>query len=220
MNQTYARGGRDDTAVGGIILTMAASVSAILVILGLIYGTGASQRHDAEMTAFGCEPSVYISGLPCTTEQMLVSDYEAIVDPATKQLNTDLAAYAIAEGHNLTAAEAVLTAEVATEQALDNNLAAATFTPQNRARALALITSDAGTPLPLAAVTFTPQITVIADALIRANQARVTLTAEQARTSSLTRMRSLNGRVEAASTAVHTEMKLLLKAINTPPQWS
>lgn len=220
MNQTYSRGGRDDTAVGGIILTMAASVSAILLLLGLIYAVGSTQRHDAEMTAFGCEPSVYISGLPCTTEQMLASDYQVIVGPATKQMKTDQAAYVIAEGHNLTAAEAVLIAEVATEQALDGNLAMATFTPQNRARALALITSNAGGTLPLAAVTFTPQITVIADALIKANQARVTLTAEQARATSLEEMRSYNRRVNAATAAVHTEMTLLLKAIEIPPQRS
>ena len=219
MNQTHARGGRDDTAVGGIIVTMAASVSAVLLLLGLIYAAGSTQRHDVEMTAFGCEPSVYISGLPCTTEQMLASDYQAIADPATRQLNTDLAAYAIAEDHNLTAAEAVLTAEVATEQSLDNNLAAATFTPQNRARTLALITSNAGGTLPLAAVTFTPQITVIADALIKANQARVTLTTEQARATSLKKMRAYNQRVDAASAVVRTEMTLLLKAIEVPPQW-
>jgi hypothetical protein len=220
MNQTDAGGGPDDAAAGGIIVAVAASVSAILLLLGLIYAAGSTQRHDVEMTAFGCEPSVYISGLPCTTEQMLASDYEAIVGPATKQLDTDRAAYAIAEGHNLTAAEAVLVAEVATEQALDSNLAAATFTPQNRARALALITSNAGGTLPLAAVTFTPRITVIADALITADQARVTLTAEQARASSLPGMRAYNRRIDAAGAAVHTEMTLLLKAIEIPPQWS
>jgi hypothetical protein len=111
-------------------------------------------------------------------------------------------------------------AEVATEQALDSNLAAATFTPQNRARALALITSNAGGTLPLAAVTFTPRITVIADALITADQARVTLTAEQARASSLPGMRAYNRRIDAAGAVVHTEMTLLLKAIEIPPQWS
>jgi hypothetical protein len=218
MNDKEAR---DDPAAGRIIVTVASSVSAILVLLGLIYMTGAGQRHDAEMTAFHCEPSVYISELPCTTEQMLANEYQAIVGPATRQLDMDRAAYGIAETHNLTAAEAVLVAEVATEQMLDSNLATATFTPQNRARALSLITSasDDGDPVPLAAVTFTPQVTVIADALIQANQARVTLTAEQARASSLAEMRSYNRRVNAATVAVHTEMTVLLKAIEVPPQW-
>jgi len=219
MNET---GARDDTAAGRIIVAVASSVSAILVLLGLIYATGAGQRHDAEMTAFGCEPSVYISELPCTTEQMLAGEYQAIVGPATKQLKMDTAAYTIAETHSLTAADAVLVAEVATEQALGSNLATATFTPANRARALALITSaaDAGNPVPLDAVTFTPQITVIADALIQANQARIALTADQARAVTLPEMRSYNRRVQAASAAVQTEMKLLLEAIEIPPQWT
>jgi len=46
---------------------------------------------------------------------------------------------------------------------------------------------------------------------------RANLTAEQARSSSLTQLRSFNHRVEVASAAVQTEMKLTLKALDTPP---
>ena len=213
--ETYAGGGEE--RAGFVILMVAAFLSALLVTAGLIYATGASGRHKAALTAAGCEPSLFISGLPCTTQQMLVSQYEGIVPPASKQMNADMAAYHANERHNLVAAEAALTAELATEQTLDNSLAAVTFTPQNRTKALALITTDASTGVPLAAVTFTPQITVIADALVQADQALATVIAAQVRSSSLRQLRSYNHRVQVATAAVQKEMKLLLKAVDTPP---
>jgi hypothetical protein len=218
MSAAYASGGQDDTTAGKFILLAASCLSAILVIAGLIYATGASARHLTALVAAGCEPSLFISGLPCTTRQMVVSQYEEIVTPASKQLNADMVAYTANERDNLAAAEAALTAEVGTEQELDNSLAAVMFTPQNRATALALITnaSSNGNPVPMAAITFTPQMTVIADALVRADRARAALTAEQARSSSLTRLRSFNHRVQVASAAVKTDMILLLKAAESP----
>jgi hypothetical protein len=51
-----------------------------------------------------------------------------------------------------------------------------------------------------------------------ANQGRANLIAEQARSTSLKRLRSFNHRVQAASAAVQTEMNLILKAIDAPPQ--
>jgi hypothetical protein len=219
MIETDAAGGQDPTAAGRIILMIASPLAALLVILGIVYGAGASGRHQAALAAAGCEPSLFISGLPCTTRQMLISQYEAIVTPASRQLNADMAAYHASEGRNLATAEAALTAEVATEQALGKSLAAATFTPQNRATADALITNAAsnGTNVPLAAVTFTPQISVMVDALIQANQARATLTAEQARSSSLAELRSFNHRVQVAGASVQTEMNLIVEALQSRP---
>jgi hypothetical protein len=221
MSETYGRGGQEDSRTGIVILTVAGFVAAVLVIAGLIYAMGTSARHKAAVIAAGCEPSLFISGLPCTTQQMVISQYQAIVTPASKQLTADMAAYRASEGHNLVAAQAALTAEVATEQAVDTSLAAVMFTPQNRARALALITSAASngnTPVPSAAVTFTPQITVIADALVRANQALAKLTAQEARSSTLTQLRSFNPRVDVAAAAVQTDMKLMIKALHAPLQ--
>jgi hypothetical protein len=218
MSAAYVSAERDDTMSGQVIIVFVSVLSAILVIAGLIYAAGAGPRHMAALLAADCEPSLFISGLPCTTQPMLVSQYDAIVTPASKQLSADMVAYTANEGNNLAAAEAALTAEVGTEQALANSLAAVTDTPQNRANALALITSASsnGNPVPLAAVTFTPQSTVVANALIQADQALATLTAEQAKSSSLTRLRSFNPRVEAARAAVKTDMNLLLKALELP----
>jgi hypothetical protein len=218
-SQTNAGPRRERTITGGIILITASLLATLLLAAGLIYATGTPGRHAAAITAAGCEPSLFISGFPCTTEQMIASQYHAIATPATQQLNTEMAAYTANQRRHLAAAEAALTAEVATEQAFDNNLAAMTFTPQNRATAYALIqnATSTGTPVPLAAAIFTPQITAVADALIRADQARATLIAQQARSTSLKQLRSFNGRVRVANAAVQTEMKLILKAIDTQP---
>jgi hypothetical protein len=223
MSETYAWPGQDQRLekAGQAILLVAAFLSAFLVIAGLIYATGTSARHRAAIAAAGCEPALFISGLPCTTRQMIASHYQAIATPATQQLNTEMAAYAVNERHDLAASEADLSAEAATEQAFDNSLTAMTFTPQNLHTADVLIqdaTSD-GTPVPLASALFTPQATAVADALIQANQALARLLAGQARSSSLTQLRSFDHRVQVASAAVQTEMKLVLKAIDTPPTY-
>jgi hypothetical protein len=218
MSAAYAAGAKDDTEAGKFILIGASGLSAILVILGLFYAATAGPRHVAAMLAADCEPSLFLSGLPCTTQAMVITQYKAIVPPATRQINADMIAYSANERDDRIAAEAALTAEVETEQALDKSLAAVTYTPQNRATAVALITSaDAnGTAVPMAATTFTPEATVVANELIEANQARAALTAEQARSTTLTRMRSFDHRVEVASAAVKTDAARLLQIIQLP----
>ena len=169
---------------------VSSSLAALLVIAALIYAIGIGQRHEAALAAAGCEPSLSPSGQQCTTAQMLASHYMTIMTPASQQLNADVAAYHAHEKDNLAAAEAALTAEVTSEHAFDTSLAG---------------------------MTFPPAIAPIAKALVRANQARATLTAEQAWSASLIRLRSFNHRVQAAGAAVHTEMKLIRKALDSPP---
>jgi hypothetical protein len=216
MSETYVIDRQEQA--GKVILMVISSLAAVLVIAGLIYATGTSARHQTALAAVGCEPSLFISGFPCTTEQMIASRYQAIATPATQQLNTAMAAYAVSEGHNLAAAEAGLSAEVATEQAFDNSLAAMTFTPQNRATVDALIqqATSTGNPVPSAAAIFTPQLTAIADALIQANENLAKVTTEQAQSRSLTQMRSFNHRIQVASATVQTEMNLIGKALDSP----
>jgi hypothetical protein len=216
--ETYRAGGEDQAKAGLVILLVTGFVAAVLVIAGLVYATGTSARHNAAVLAAGCEPTLFIAALPCTTQQMVASQYQAIITPATQQLNTAVAAYTASEHHHLAAAEAALMAEVAAEQGLDNSLAAVAFTPQNRARAVRLITGAEmiGNGVPPAAVTFTPQMTVIANALVQANQALATLTTQQARSTSLTQLRSYNHAVAAAGATVQTDIKLLAKAVAAP----
>jgi len=195
MSETYATGGyptvgQEDTTVGGVIVSAMSILAAVLVIAGLAYATGTGARHKAALAAAECEPNLSPSGLQCTTVAMLTSQYTAIMNPARQQLNTDAAAYTANEEHHLAAAESALTAIVAAEHALDTRL----------------------TSFP-----FPPALAPVASALLQADQALATLTAEQARSSSLTQLRSFNPRVDLASAAVQAEMTLLRKALAVPP---
>jgi hypothetical protein len=188
MSEAYATGAQEQTTAGGVIITVSSILAALLVIAGLIYASGTGGRHQAALAAASCEPNLSPSGQQCTTAQMLTSQYMAIMTPASQQLNADAAAYAASEKHDLAEAEAALTAEVTSERSFDTGLAA---------------------------ITFPPAIAPIAKALVQANQACATLTAEQARSTSLTQLRSFNRRVRVADTAAATEMTLIRKALDS-----
>jgi hypothetical protein len=188
-SETYAEGGRRQPTAGGIMIMISSCLSALLLIAAIIYALGAGGREQAALAAAGCEPTLTPSMQPCTTQPILASHYLAVITPATQQLNTDAAAYAASEGDHLAVAEAALTAEVTSERALDANLTA---------------------------FAFPPAIKPLARALISANQARATLTAEQARSSSLSRMRSFDHQVQLADAAVQTQMRLVRNAVDTP----
>jgi hypothetical protein len=218
MSATYVEDG-EETATGGVLLVAVSILAGILVLLGLFYATGAHARNKTALAVADCVPSQSPSGLPCNTQQMVLSQFQGIVTPVGKQLNADMVAYRANEGHHLAAAEAALTSEVATEQALDNSLAAAAFTPQNWANAINLITidTDAGNPLPSATILLTPQTTVMADALMRANQALAKLTAEQAKSTTLTQLRTFNDRVDAGNATVLADINAIHKVLELPP---
>jgi hypothetical protein len=173
-----------------LIVRAISFLAAVLVIAGLIYAAGTGGRHKATLAAAGCEPNLSPSGLACTTVPMLVSQYVTMTTPAFQQLNTDAAAYTASEWHHLAAAEAALTAEVTSENALDTSLARFPFPP---------VTAPT------------------AKALIQADHVLATLTAEQARSSSLAQLRSFNNRVQEATTAVQAELRLIRKALATRP---
>jgi hypothetical protein len=177
-------------SAGGIILVGASALAALLLIAALSYATGIGQRHLAALAAADCEPNLSPSGQQCTTVQMLTSEYLAIVTPTSQQLSTDVSAYTANERGRLAAARAALAAEVTSERALG--------------------TSMANFPFP-------PTVVPTAKALIQADQALAKLTGEQAGASSLTRMRSFDHRVQVATAAVQTELKLLRKALAVPP---
>jgi hypothetical protein len=218
VSETYA----DDyerESLGGFIVVAISILSAILVLAGLFYATGAHARNRAALALNDCTPSQSPSGLPCTTQAMVLSQFQGIVTPAGKQLGSDMVAYRANEGRHLAAAEATLTSEVATEQALGNSLAAVEYSPQSYANAINLITIafDSGANTPSAAILLTPQTTVMADALIRANQALMKLTAEQAKSTSLTQLRSFNAKVTAANAVVVNDINAIRKALAVPP---
>lgn len=190
MSEMSASGGEQGTTAGRIILMAISFLAAVLVLAGLFYATGTGERHKAALAAAECEPNLSPSGLPCTTVQMLNSQYIAIVTPAILQLNIDEAAYATSESRNLAIAKVALAAEMTSERALDARLAS---------------------------FPFPPAVSPIAKALIQANQARAELTAEQARSPSLAQLRSFNHQIDVASATVQIEMKLIRKALGSPP---
>jgi hypothetical protein len=190
MSETYASGARQETRADSVMTVAISVLAAVLVIAGLIYAIGTGGRHKAVLAAAGCEPNLSLSGLQCTTVQMLTSRYMAITTPAIQQLNTDVAAYTANERHHLGAAEAALRAEVTSASAFGTSLAR---------------------------FPFPPTIAPAAKALVQAIRARVKLTAEQAQSSSLTQLRSFNGRVNVAGATVETEMKLIRRALASRP---
>jgi len=219
MSETYADYGEERDTFGGVLLVAISILSGILVLAGLLYATGTSARHKTALAVNDCEPSMSPSGLPCNTQQMVLGQFEGIVTPVGKQLNADMLAYRTNERHHLAAAEAALMSEVATEQALNNSLAAVAYTSQNYGNAINLITVafDSGANTPSAAILLTPQTTVMAGALMRDNQALARLTAEQAKSTTLTQLRSFDDRVDAANAAVLADINAIHKVLAVPP---
>jgi hypothetical protein len=188
-SDAYPEAGRPGMTTGGIMIMAVSCLSALLLIAALAYAVGTGQRHTTALAAADCEPNLSPSGQQCTTQPMLAAAYTAMFAPTSQQLATDAVAYEANEGDHLAVAEAALTAEAATERALGRSLAA---------------------------FPFPPGIAPIAKGLIQANQARATLTAEQASSSSLTRLRSFNHRLQLADAAVQTEMTLVRTAVDAP----
>jgi hypothetical protein len=188
-SETYGEAVRPPLTLGGVIIAAVSALSTLLLIGALIYASGTGAREQAALAAAGCEPTLTPLMQQCTTEPILAGQYKAVITPASQQLSTDAAAYTASEGTNLAVAEAALTAEATSERALGARLGALALPPAMR-------------PL--------------AQSLISANQARATLTAEQARASSLARMRAFNHRVQLANATVAADMKLLQTAIDAP----
>jgi hypothetical protein len=202
MNESYAergyaergsaRSGQKTTRAGGFILAAVALLSTFLVLWGLYYATGIGARQKVALAAAGCEPNLspIPSDAPCTTVWMLERQWTKMTTPAIQQLNADVADYTLSARRSLARAESALTAEEATAKAFDTSLAQ---------------------------FPFPPAVSPASNSLIQAVQARITLTAEQARSSSLTQLRSFNGRVNASGAAIRTDLELVRKALFTRP---
>jgi hypothetical protein len=214
------RGGSDeDTRSGGVILGVVSSLTAILVLAGLIYALGTGGRNQRALAAADCEPTLTINGLPCIDQRMENRKFEHTVNPSIRQLTREAAAYTADESHNLGAAEAVLAQEVTTETAFEQNLTAVMYTAVTRARFVADLTTAVSHgqlfPPPFSQI-FTPQVTVKAEVLVRDIEAVAKLTAKQARSSSLRHMRSFNAAQRALAAVVLNEVKAIHNFIEVP----
>lgn len=187
---SYARGGEDSASTGGIILAIVASVSAILVLLGLVYAIGTNGRHQQALANAGCEPNLSPSGLACTTVWQLEGRWTALTTKAFGQLNTDAAAYNAAEFQNLAAAKLAVTSELATARSLGATLAK---------------------------FPFPPAVAAPASALMQANLATIKVMGEQANASSLVQMRSFNAQILADGAAIQKDVSQVHAALFTRP---
>jgi len=206
MNESYAERGyaergyarrsqkstkaEKSTRTGGVILAAVSLLSSFLVIWGLYYATGTGERHKVALAAAGCEPNLLSVNVGCTTVWMLEKQWTQLTTSDLQQLNADVADYTVSSRRNLAQAESALTAEMTTAKAFD---------------------------VSLARFPFPPAVAPAARALMQAIDARVNLTTEQARSSSLAQLRSFNGRVRASSAAIQTDLKLVRKALDTRP---
>lgn len=190
-SETYAPDDQKRTMAGGVIITVVSLLATVLVIGGLIYGAGAHARNQAVLATFGCEPNLSPSGLPCTTIFQEERWYTAMTTPAIKQLNSDAIGYTTNEWHNLAGAEAALRAEATSANAFETSLAHF--------------------------FRFGPAVAPKVRALMQAIASSVKLIDRQARSSSLTQMRSFNGRVQIAAATVESDLKLVHKALYTRP---
>ncbi len=179
---SYAAGDEESTFAGGVIIAIVASLCAILVLLGLIYAAGTPARHQRALAAAGCEPNLSPNGLQCTTVWKLEGRWTALTTSAVAQLNTDAATYAASEFSNLAGAKAALTVELANAKAFDAKLVQFPFPPDVVARATALV---------------------------KAIGARITLIAEQAKSSSLAQMRSFDAQIDADGPVIQKDMSLV-----------
>jgi len=120
----------------------------------------------------------------------LAGKYLAIAVPANRRLDSEVDSFTDHEHGDLAVAKSDLTAETATERWFDQHLT--------------------GIPFP-------PAVAAMVRALIKANQSRIELTGKQARSTSLTELRSLNGKHRAADAAVEAEVRLIRRALRLPP---
>jgi hypothetical protein len=179
---SYARGDEQSTFAGGVILAIIASLATVLVLLGLVYAAGTPARHQRALATGGCEPNLSPNGLPCTTVWQLEGRWTALTTKAFGQLNTDVAAYNVAEFQNLATAKVALTAELTTARTLNATLVQFPFPP-----------------------TVVPR----ANALIQAILARVKVMAAQAKSTSLAQLRSFNAQIDADAAVIMKDVNLV-----------
>lgn len=122
--------------------------------------------------------------------EALADRYMAIARPANHRLDHEVQGFTDHQRSDLAAAEADLRAEAATERWFDRQLAG---------------------------IRFPPGIAAMARALVQVNQGRAALTDRQARSASLTRLRSFAARHRAADAAVEFGVRLIRQALGLPP---
>jgi hypothetical protein len=135
-------------------------------------------------------PSATVQAAPHETVKVLAREYLAIAVPANRRLDTEEDGFTDDERDDLAAAVADLRAQVRTERRFDQRLLK---------------------------IPFPPRIDALARALVLVNQGRIAITNQQARSTSLTALRSADPLRQAADASVEAAAKLLRRALGLPP---
>jgi hypothetical protein len=120
----------------------------------------------------------------------IASLYSNLAGPADRALAPEIQAYAVNRQHNLAAAKLDLSNEVKAETSFDNQLGE---------------------------ITFPPAADPHADTLTALDAKRISLIRLQLKATSLRKLRALDGRVEAASAAVDSQVKIMRADLDLPP---
>jgi hypothetical protein len=175
-----------------ILATMRASGAAALLGLIALAAAGCASGHSpsqaAQPTRHGTVPAT--SGASSSSVRAAAADYLAIAKPANHRLDDETGAYAKDMHRNLAAARSDLLAEAATERWFDQHL----------------------TKIPLP-----PAIAATARSMIQANQLRIALTEQQARSMTLAEMASFTSRHKAADAAVEAQSRIIRRQLGLPP---
>jgi hypothetical protein len=163
---------------------------AVVLFVSVLLAAGCAGSHPAK-TAAPARQVRTASTVPAAQLHALAARYLAIAESANERLDHEVDGYEDNSRRNLSAAEADLRAQAATEHEFDRQL------------------SRIPLPLPIAAM---------AQALIGANQIRIGLTRQQARSSSsLAQVRSFDHRHHAADAAVEAQVRAIRQALGLPP---
>jgi hypothetical protein len=149
-----------------------------------------SAGRSAPAPPAGRSASAGATPLTPAQREALAHRYLAIATPANHRLDHEVDGFADHQRSDLSAAEADLRAEAATERRFDRQLA--------------------GIPFPQG-------IAVMARALIRTNQDRAALTDREARSASLAMLHSYAARHRAADASVEFGVRLIRQALGLPP---
>jgi hypothetical protein len=165
------------------------AVSVMLCALVLATAcSSATPSGPASQPSASATPSA--SPMPSVSIRTLAVDYLAIARPANHRLDVEFDGFGDQSRDDLAKAAADLRAEAATELHFDRQLAR---------------------------IPFPPAIIFLAWELIRANQSRIALTRQEARSESIARLRSFARRHKAANAAVEVRVRALRKALHLPP---
>lgn len=176
--------------------TSQATVAAIGVVGGLAVLAGGCSSGQSSAASSQPQASPAAASSPVTTGisgaelRGLARQYLKIATPANHLLDVENDGYGDNEHDNLAAARKDLLGEIATEHTFDRQILA---------------------------IRFPAAIEAVARKLVTSNNARVALTAQQARSTSLAQLRSFDKRHAAANAGLEDEVRQIRVLLRLPP---